>query len=71
MSLHGAERTIGAKASSPEEAALLCVPVNAPLLVAELLVYNRQDQCLSFVRSMYRGDRYKYHQTIDLAGQRL
>lgn len=64
ISLHHAERFIGATAATEEEARLLSVERNAPLLSVQLFVYNHQDQCVSAVHALYRSDRYKYHHTI-------
>lgn len=64
ITLHHAERTIGATGATEDEALMLHVEPNAPLLSVDLFAYDRADRCVSYVRALYRGDRYKYHHTI-------
>ncbi len=60
-----AERTIEAVLPSPEEAELLEIAATAPVLLVELCAYDATDAVRSFVRSVHRGDRYKYFHAID------
>ena len=47
-----------------DEARLLHVKPNTPMLLAELIVYNEQGQPAAFVKAIYRGDHYKYYCTL-------
>lgn len=64
ISLPRADRTIEATLALEDEARLLQVRPNAPMLLLESLVYNAQGQRVSFLKAVYRGDRYKYRDTI-------
>jgi GntR family transcriptional regulator len=60
-----AERTIEAVLPTAEEAALLEMPCTAPALLVELHAYDAEEHLRSYVRSVYRGDRYKYFHSIE------
>ncbi len=59
--LHLAEgqRSVEALLASAEEAELLQITLPAALLVAEQLTYLADGAPIEFVRSVYRGDRYR------------
>lgn len=59
-----AERTTEAVAARADEAEFLDVGIGAPLLLVELLIQDSDDKPVYFVKSLYRGDRYKYFQRI-------
>ena len=54
----GAE-TIEATVTTAEEAEVLGVPVHAPAFLFERLTRSEQGHPVEFVRSVYRGDRYR------------
>lgn len=58
------DKTIEAAAALEEEAHLLDVAPNAPMLLTRLVVYDEQGRRLAYVKSVYRGDRYKYGITL-------
>lgn len=55
-----ADETLEVTLATPEEAALLQIPPDAPLLLNERLMYNQNRQPVEFVKILYRGDRYRY-----------
>lgn len=62
--LRRADRTIEATVALESDAKLLGVPPNAPMLLVRLIVYDDLDRPVSYVRALYRGDRYKYCHTV-------
>jgi GntR family transcriptional regulator len=52
-------QTIEPTVTSPEEADLLCVPVHSPAFLFERTTQSEQGEVVEFVRSVYRGDRYR------------
>jgi GntR family transcriptional regulator len=52
-------QTIEPTVTSPEEAALLSVPVHSPAFLFERTTQSEQGEVVEFVRSVYRGDRYR------------
>ena len=44
----------------PYEATLLHVAPGAPLLLIHRITYDQQGQAFEYVKSLYRGDRYKF-----------
>ena len=58
------DRIIEATLALEHEAELLNVRPKSPLLLAELLVYDARGQPISFMKNLYRGDRYKYRHTV-------
>lgn len=55
-----ADETLEITLATAEEAALLHVKPNAPLLLNERLTYNQNRRPIEFVKILYRGDRYRY-----------
>jgi GntR family transcriptional regulator len=55
-----AEETIETALASPEEAALLGVDTGLPLLLLSRHSLDLQGEPVEYVRSVYRGDRYKF-----------
>jgi GntR family transcriptional regulator len=54
-----ADSAAGAELASDEDAALLNLVQPAPLLVTEQITYTDDGRPIEFVRSVYRGDRYR------------
>jgi GntR family transcriptional regulator len=52
-------QTIEPTVTSPEEAELLSVPVHSPAFLFERTTQSEQGEVVEFVRSVYRGDRYR------------
>jgi GntR family transcriptional regulator len=52
-------QTIEPTVTSPEEAELLSVPVHSPAFLFERTTRSEQGEVVEFVRSVYRGDRYR------------
>ena len=59
-----AEQTMEAGLASPKEAQLLQITSPCPVLRIERLSYNEQNMLIEYVKSTYRGDRYKFHTTL-------
>jgi GntR family transcriptional regulator len=59
-----AQKSIEVTVTLEDEAELLCVPPNSPAMLTELIVYNERDQRKGFVKTVYRGDRYKYYISV-------
>jgi GntR family transcriptional regulator len=59
-----AEQTMEASLATPQEAELLKITSPSPVLRIERLSYNGQNVPIEYVRSTYRGDRYKFHTTL-------
>ncbi len=55
-----ADETLEVTLATPEEAALLQIPMGSPLLLNERRLWSQNRQAIEFVRILYRGDRYKY-----------
>lgn len=64
LALGRAEQAITARAADEQAAALLAVPVGAPLLAMATLVTDRQDQPVVWMESLFRPDRYEYRSTM-------
>jgi GntR family transcriptional regulator len=62
--LQRADKTIEATVALGNEAKLLGVRPNTPLLLTELIAYDEQGQRVGFVKTIYRGDRYKYYHQV-------
>ena len=56
-----AEQTMEASLATPQEAELLQITSPSPVLRMERLSYNEQNMLVEYVKSTYRGDRYKFH----------
>lgn len=65
----GAVETIETAPAAPREAGLLDTDVGAPLLMLSRHSFDDQHQPVEWVRSWYRGDRYKFVATLGF-GQR-
>lgn len=59
-----AEQTMEASLATPRELDTLQIPAPASVLRIERLTYNQNDILLEYVVSAYRGDRYKFHLTL-------
>jgi GntR family transcriptional regulator len=53
-----------ASLASPKEAELLQITSPSPVLRIERFSYNEQNTLVEYVVSVYRGDRYKFHTTL-------
>jgi GntR family transcriptional regulator len=58
--LNHAEQTIETVLATPRDAALLATDVGAPLLLLSQCTHDVSDEPVEYVRSLYRGDRYKF-----------
>lgn len=56
---HRARQTVSARMASREERALLHLDERTPVLALERTTYDAEDRPFEFVRSAYRGDRYR------------
>jgi GntR family transcriptional regulator len=65
VELAHARQTIEATVLGPEEARLLEMPVGTPAFRLERVSYDRRDRPVEFVRSLYRGDRYKLQARLE------
>lgn len=59
-----AEQTMEASLATSKEAELLQITPPSPVLRIERLSYSEQHTLVEYVRSTYRGDRYKFHTTL-------
>ena len=59
-----AEQTMEASLATSKEAELLQITAPSPVLRIERLSYNEQNMLVEYVKSTYRGDRYKFHTTL-------
>jgi GntR family transcriptional regulator len=53
-----------ASLATAEEAELLQITSPSPVLRIERLSYSEQNILVEYVKSAYRGDRYKFHTTL-------
>ncbi|MEM1867553.1 MAG: GntR family transcriptional regulator [Thermosphaera sp.] len=60
LRLMWAEQTMVAKPADDYEAQLLKIKPGQPLLAFERLTYLENGEVIEYVRSVYRGDRYKF-----------
>lgn len=60
------QRSMEATTANEDEAHLLEVSTSSPMLAAELVVHAEDNRVISYRRALYRGDRYKYSQWVDL-----
>jgi GntR family transcriptional regulator len=63
-----AEETIETALASPEEAELLGAEVGMPMLLLSRHSFDTEDKPVEYVRSVYRGDRYKFVATLNRPG---
>lgn len=55
-----AEEYLEATLIAEEESELLTVPVGSPALLIERVTYTEGDEPIEYVKSLYRGDRYRF-----------
>ena len=55
-----ANQELGARLATPEEAQMLKVEVNSPILSMVRVTYIEDQRPIEYVESAYRGDRYKF-----------
>jgi GntR family transcriptional regulator len=60
LSIAHADQTLEAAVAKPKEADILEINEGAPVLLIERTTYQETGKPLEFVRSIYRGDRYKF-----------
>ncbi len=65
----GAVETIETAPATPREAGLLDTDVGAPMMLLSRHSFDAHDQPVEWVRSWYRGDRYKFVATLGSAGR--
>ncbi|WP_137813415.1 GntR family transcriptional regulator [Gandjariella thermophila] len=63
-----AEETIETALASPEEAELLGADVGMPMLLLSRHSFDTDGKPVEWVRSVYRGDRYKFVATLNRPG---
>ncbi|MFC4767722.1 GntR family transcriptional regulator [Effusibacillus consociatus] len=54
-------QTIEVGLSTPAESRSLGIPNRSPVILIERVTFDSNDQPFEFVKSVYRGDRYKLH----------
>ncbi len=59
-----AEQSMEASLATPRELEVLQMTAPASVLRIERFTYNQNDNLLEYVVSAYRGDRYKFHLTL-------
>jgi GntR family transcriptional regulator len=69
VTLVHAEQSIEAALASPDEIELLSLQPPAAILRMERLTYNQAGQPMEYVRSAYRGDRYKFRSVLQTGAQ--
>ncbi len=69
VSVVGAVETIETAPASPREAGLLDTDVGAPMMVLSRHSFDATDEPVEWVRSWYRGDRYKFVATLGFHGR--
>jgi len=60
VSLVRAEETLETVLASPQEASLLDTGTGLPLLLLTRTSWDEEDRPIEYVRSLYRGDRYRF-----------
>ncbi|MEV4441982.1 GntR family transcriptional regulator [Streptomyces sp. NPDC049577] len=60
LTLHSARQTIGARAATAEEGALLGEPEGAPLLTMERTTFDDTGRAVEFGSHLYRASRYSF-----------
>jgi GntR family transcriptional regulator len=65
VELGHAEETIETALASPEEAELLGSDVGLPMLLLSRHSFDTDGKPVEWVRSIYRGDRYKFVATLN------
>jgi GntR family transcriptional regulator len=59
ITISSGTQTIEPTVTSPEEAELLGVPLHSPAFLFERTTMSERGEVVEFVRSVYRGDRYR------------
>lgn len=67
IEISGGAQTMEATVTDPEESRLLTVPELSPALLVERVTWDQQGRYVESVRSIYRGDRYKFHLELSAA----
>lgn len=67
IEIAGGTQTMTPTVTDPVESELLTVPPLSPALLVERVIWDQQGRRIERVRSVYRGDRYKFH--LDLAAR--
>lgn len=60
LAVWGGRQTIEPTVTDPEESELLGVPLHTPALFVERTMWDRDERTIEYVRSLYRGDRYRF-----------
>ncbi|MET9365238.1 GntR family transcriptional regulator [Streptomyces sp. NPDC006632] len=60
ITLHSARQTVGARAATAEEAALLAEAAGAPLLTMERTTFDDTGRAVEFGSHLYRASRYSF-----------
>jgi GntR family transcriptional regulator len=60
IELAKAEEHLEATLATEEESELLTVPAGSPALLIERITYTDRDEPIEYVKSLYRGDRYRF-----------
>lgn len=58
--LKNATQTLEARSAGPEEADLLTIPTNAPVLLIDQRTYLENGDMFEYSRSLFRGDAYSF-----------
>ncbi len=56
-----ADETLEVALATPQEASLLQIEPESPLLLSERTTYSQFRRVIEFVKILYRGDRYRYY----------
>lgn len=67
IKLSSASQSIRAQLADLDVCSQIDVELGAPVLFVERIVHDTAGQPVDYVRSWYRGDRYEYAVTLDLA----
>lgn len=59
-----ARQVIQAVLATADQARLLALPINSPLLLIERVSFSEQNQPIEFLRIYYRGDRYRLYNEL-------
>jgi GntR family transcriptional regulator len=60
-----AEETIETALAGPHEAEVLGADVGMPMLLLSRQTFDTEERPVEWVRSVYRGDRYKFVATLN------
>ena len=59
LDIVGGQQTIEATVTNEDESGALGVPLHSPALLFERTTHSRAGEVVEYVRSIYRGDRYR------------